>query len=139
MTDSKRSPIVFADGVDAQLIALEQKRTYAGWLEGVPNTVMNIHLIGKASEGLDVVRPPQVRPLEEEVPASWGKAEVLPGVQVTATFSSHQTRRPDGLQSALSMVWWQDAFIENLHGELNAVTRTVPWWDHAQEWTADEL
>lgn len=139
MTDSTSFPITPADGVCAQLVALEQTRTYAGWPEGVPNTRMNSQIVERASDGIDLVRPPEVEPLKAEVPASWGKAEVLPGVQVTARFSSRQTREPDGLQSSLNIVWWQDGFLERLYEELNAVTSAVPWWNHAQEWTVDEL
>ena len=117
-----------ASGRSITMDSLDQSRTYAGLLEGLPGEVGNDMNIQSALQIASKQCPPGGKPhlivpprrdyshqpgdMEPYIKKGWGRVpEWLPKVRCIGTFSSLVTRLDsDGHASMLVVVWYQDDY-----------------------------
>lgn len=120
-------------GRQVTLSALNQWRTYAGWLEGLPSPEHNKDIIAGV---IDKERnrghePFFVVPVEVERE----RGTFLPSVVCVADFESSATAHdPDGIGSCLTIVWFQDAFALPIEQDVVEKIRRVNWDTNAWDW-----
>jgi hypothetical protein len=154
--------ITLNSGREIRLARLEQWRTYAGVLAGMPNREMNGRVIEDAraqalQHGLQgaapVLLPPRVIPIEPRphsaeylrrtgLTAEQSAArdqqrhyEQLPAVVCVAVFDSDGLNKPDAEpMSSLTLFWFQDEFALPVDAEVLAQIQALDWETLATEW-----
>ena len=154
--------ITLSSGREITLARLEQWRTYAGMLAGVPNRESNGRIIERTRavalqhslEGTSpVLLPPRVTPIELKphsaeylrrtgMTAEQSAArdqqrhyEQLPAVVCVAVFDSGKLAKPDSEPySSLTVFWFQDEFALPLDPQVLAHIQSLDWEALATDW-----
>jgi hypothetical protein len=135
--------LTLKSGRTITLYALDQKMTYAGLIEGVPNADLNNDVIDGAiqearsdgyAEGRRYLIPPPRRdyihkPGDASGLPSWpGPPEFLPKVTCIASFKyALPVRDRDKHLSVLAVVWFQDDFALPIDQTVLAQLRLLDW------------
>ncbi len=154
--------ITLNSGREILLTHLEQWRSYAGVLAGMPNRGMNGRIIEDARSralrhGLEgaapYLVPPRLMPVERKpASASYLKLtgmsaeqnaardqqmhyEQLPAVVCVAVFNSGELAKPDSEpMSSLTLIWFQDDFALPVDAEVLAHIQSLNWEALATDW-----
>lgn len=154
--------ITLSSGREITLAHLEQWRSYAGLLAGMPNREMNGRVIEDAraralQHGLEgaapYLVPPRLTPVERKphsaeylrltgMTAEKSAArdqqmhyEQLPAVVCVAVFNSDGLTKPDAEpMSSLTLIWFQDEFALPVDAEVLAHILALDWETLATEW-----
>ena len=125
-----------------RLLALQQSRTYAGLLEGLPTTKLNQSLLADLpAQHRNYGRPAHViKPVEELIPYSdqsgepypFGTPARLPFILCVAQFESFQPARDmDAHASGLAVVWFQHHFAFPIDEDMVKAVQAIDWTEHA--------
>lgn len=121
-----------------RLLALQQSRTYAGLLEGLPTTEINQGLLADLpAKHRDYGRPAHViKPVEELIPYSdqsgepypFGTPARLPPILCAAQFESFQPARDmEAHASGLTVVWFQRHFAFPIDEDVVKAIQAIDW------------
>src|SRR5664280_2687465 len=113
--------ITCANGVQAQLIELEQHGTYEGLLDGGPTHDLNEMLLSNITDYSGRIPTPLVRPTERLVerrhPSPYGPLMFLPSRQCRGTFDRGGYR--------LTIVWFQENWAPPIASAVLQELRTL--------------
>jgi uncharacterized protein (TIGR02996 family) len=135
--DSSR--IELHTGRQVQIKSIRQWFTYAGLEVGLPNERFNRELVervlreerGRGSwAGEPYLVPPTVRPIkwDAEYPYPFGTPEEFPGVTCVACLESLSPARDASMDlSALTVIWFQDAYAFPIDPQVLAHLRALDW------------
>jgi hypothetical protein len=154
--------ITLNSGREITLARIEQWRSYAGVLAGIPNRAMNGRVIEEArSQALQhclegaapYLVPPRLKPVETRPPsAEYLKRtgmtaeqsaardqqmhyEQLPAVVCVAVFNADGLTKPDAEpMSSLTLIWFQDEFALPVDAGVLAHIQSLDWETLATEW-----
>jgi hypothetical protein len=138
--------IELRSGRRIQLKALQQYRTYEGWLEGFPTTETNnqqIERLAAEYQGKPYLRKPYLikpaeKPIElpENVPSEYGTPSELPAVTCIGRFGSTELsgrRRQSHDYSELVIIWLQDEFAFPIDPAVVSQLLAIDWDAYAAE------
>ncbi len=135
--------IKLESGREIGLESLNQEKTYANLLEGLPRIPFNNHIIEGwrrryESSGLVVIEPvrkgdpnPKGQP-DDDI---WGPVEFLPPIVCVGMFQSEPVRNEREDFSLLNILWFQDTFALPIDPEVVAQIRKLDWENLAFNWT----
>ncbi|WP_218040390.1 hypothetical protein [Actinomadura sp. WMMB 499] len=126
------------------LTGLQIHSTYAGFLEGYPNRMVNERLLASlrkrrhpTARPVHVIDPPRTHPCPDERPMGFGPTEELPPVYCVGFFDSARVNEEldDVLhRSGLAVVWFQDGIDAPPVGFVTAAVADLPWDDLAEDY-----
>jgi len=131
--------IAFADRT-VTLDRIDQSRTYSGLLEGIPNVRLNAQLIAEAinnaaRSGATLLIEPRRVPIPSSAGSEhFGPHEKIPRICCTVSFLSTSVARNQAMDaSALTVVWFQDAWALPIAPEILTQLAATTWAPHAQD------
>jgi len=122
--------IELAAGVHAAVVALEQRQSYAGLLEGVPTREINARALDTLrASGVHVVRAVE-KPLPMRRRFPLGEPSALPHVRCVATLHRVEDGEPTFARDG-RFCWFQDEWALPIDEKALADFRAVDWFAHS--------
>ena len=142
------------DGTDIHITSINQEKTYAGLLEGSPNSNMNERIISDALKKSDeangtnrtVVIPPRLENLEdassphkrlyEKFYKKKVRLEAMPRILCCATLESYNYAKDSNEDcSSLHVIWFQENFAFPIEEAVIEEIKKLKWSELAYDWS----